>query len=192
MEKKPIKNCSECGKPLPVIRKKHQVVCTQPKLSKNSKYSHCQREKNRKDSRARHVPATRRTEAICTECKEPLATSYTNQTLCKRPIYLRKYFIEWRTECELKHMKAYGRNWRVNNIRNTTVVEKPIMPLLPRTYKDTYVKPVLIEKERVCLKCDKKFTSTGNRICDPCHVINGRSEYNVHNIRFDTGSLTIF
>jgi hypothetical protein len=109
-----------------------------------------------------------------------------NQTVCKHPPHIRKYLIDYRTDCEKKNQAINGDNWKKVNRRTKKEIREEQEFFIGKEDLDMLdyaplVKPYEDNKQRRCLGIlshegeigEHFFKSKGpyNRICPRCEEV---------------------
>lgn len=179
--KRPPKYCEECGTKLRSNYRPQDAVCSQPKWN-GTAYSKCQRA--RLIRLGRYSIAQDTTGKKCKVCDKVMEhMTNANQSVCKRPPHLRRYFAKYRTDCEIKNQATNGDKWKKVNRRTKKEKQEHIEFFVGKEDLDMLdyaplVKPYEDNKQRRCLGIlshegelgDHFFKSKGpyNRVCPLC------------------------
>lgn len=164
------KACEICEAPLRSNYRKDERVCAHPKIPGTTQ-SVCQQMLARKTGAT--SPKQDTTGKKCLTCGEVMIwVTNANQKYCKRPLYLRQYFIDPRTMCEKTAQSQSEKDWRDNNkdgrVATTpwSVQEAP-KGLLKIVYTKRKCLGVLTNDDELG---EHYFLSdgVGNRVCERC------------------------
>jgi hypothetical protein len=181
---RPPKYCEECGKQLRKNYRPMDVVCSKPKWNGTS-YSKCQRDRLIRLGLYGNM-AQDTTGRKCKICEKEIENiTNANQTVCKRPLYLRKYFKDFRTKCEKKNQKQNGDNWAKIHRKTKAERRKDREFFIGKEDIDMLNYPPLKvpKNDRTMRRClgilthddelgEHWFESSGpeNRICNKCKI----------------------
>ncbi len=172
-KKREARFCEICDAPLRKLYKSDERVCGHPKIPGKTQ-SVCQQMYARKTGATAYRQDT--TGRKCGVCKKVMGwMSNANQKYCKRPLYLRRYFVDPRTECEKIAQRKSEDDWRKKNKNGR----------IPRStetinYPDHAIEiPEPVFTRRLCLGIlsteelgEHYFMSSGvhNRQCERCKI----------------------